>query len=42
VGTFRNRRKELLSEEKHLGQRARRGAAVGLVSNPVIGGPPGE
>ncbi|MDR2113491.1 MAG: DNA topoisomerase IV subunit A, partial [Candidatus Accumulibacter sp.] len=31
VGTFRNRRKELLSEEKHLGQRARRGAAVGLV-----------
>jgi hypothetical protein len=26
----------LLSEEKHLGQRARRGAAAGLVNNPTI------
>jgi topoisomerase-4 subunit A len=39
AGSFRNRPKELLSEDKHLGQRARRGAAVGLVNNPVIGGP---
>ena len=30
---------ELLSEEKHFGQRARRGAAVGLINNPVIVGP---
>jgi topoisomerase-4 subunit A len=39
VGSFRNRPKELRSEEKHLGQRARRGAAVGLVNNPVIDPP---
>jgi len=39
-GVFRNRPKELISEEKHLGQRARRGAAVGLVNNPVIEGSP--
>ncbi|MEI7614353.1 MAG: DNA gyrase subunit A, partial [Betaproteobacteria bacterium] len=36
TGTFRNKPKTLLSDEKHLGQRARRGAAVGLVNNPVI------
>jgi topoisomerase-4 subunit A len=36
-GVFRNKPKALLSEEKHFGQRARRGAAVGLVNNPVIG-----
>ncbi len=39
VGVFRNRPKELLSEEKHLGQRARRGAAVGLVNQASIKGP---
>ena len=36
-GVFRNKPKKLLSEEKHFGLRARRGAAVGLVNNPVIG-----
>ena len=36
-GTFRNKPKTLLSEEKHLGQRARRGAAVGLLNHAVIG-----
>jgi topoisomerase-4 subunit A len=35
-GTFRNKPKALLSEEKHLGQRARRGAAVGLVNQAEI------
>jgi topoisomerase-4 subunit A len=35
-GTFRNKPKTLLSEAKHLGQRARRGAAVGLVNQPLI------
>ncbi len=35
-GVFRNRPKEIASDEKHLGQRARRGAAVGLVNQPVI------
>jgi topoisomerase-4 subunit A len=35
-GTFRNRPKTLPSDEKHLGQRARRGAAVGLVNQAVI------
>lgn len=35
-GTFRNKPKALLSDEKHLGLRARRGAAVGLVNQPVI------
>ena len=35
-GVFRTRPKTLLSDEKHLGQRARRGAAVGLVNQPVI------
>ena len=41
-GSFRNKPKTLLSEEKHLGQRARRGAAVGLVNQPVIEGPEGK
>jgi len=36
TGIFRNKPKELFSDEKHLGQRARRGAAVGLISNPTI------
>ena len=40
TGTFRNKAKTLLSEEKHLGQRARRGAAVGLVNQPMIENPP--
>ena len=35
-GTFRNKPKEVSSEEKHLGQRARRGAAVGLVNHPRL------
>ncbi|WP_301101453.1 DNA topoisomerase IV subunit A [Propionivibrio sp.] len=35
-GIFRNKVKLLPSEEKHLGQRARRGAAVGLVNQVVI------
>ena len=35
-GTFRNKAKILLSDEKHLGQRARRGAAVGLINQPMI------
>ena len=35
-GTFRNKPKALLSDEKHLGLRARRGAAVGLVNQPAI------
>jgi topoisomerase-4 subunit A len=37
-GVFRNRPKKLLSEEKHLGLRARRGATVGLLNNPMISG----
>ena len=35
-GTFRNKPKTLLSDEKHQGQRARRGAAVGLINQPTI------
>jgi topoisomerase-4 subunit A len=35
-GSFRNKPKVLLSDEKHYGQRARRGATVGLVNQPVI------
>jgi topoisomerase-4 subunit A len=35
-GVFRNKPKTILSEEKHLGQRARRGAAVGLINQPII------
>ncbi|GHU33071.1 DNA topoisomerase 4 subunit A [Betaproteobacteria bacterium] len=37
-GVFRNRPKKLLSEEKHLGLRARRGVTVGLLNNPMISG----
>lgn len=35
-GTFRNKEKMLMSDERHFGQRARRGAAVGLINNPVL------
>ena len=35
-GTFRNKPKRLLSEAKHLSQRARRGAPVGLVNQPTF------
>lgn len=35
-GMFRNKPKELFSEEKHYGQRARRGATVGLVNQPMV------
>jgi len=35
-GTFRNKPKSLLSEEKHLGMRARRGAVAGLINQPII------
>ena len=35
-GSFRNKPKRLLSEEKHLGQRARRGASAGLVNHAEI------
>ncbi|MCX8145710.1 MAG: DNA topoisomerase IV subunit A [Azovibrio sp.] len=31
IGTFRGKEKELLSEAQHLGQRARRGAGVGVI-----------
>ena len=37
-GIFRNKPKVLASDEKHLGQRARRGAAVGLVNQVSIEG----
>jgi topoisomerase-4 subunit A len=36
TGTWRNRPRELLSEEKHLSQRARRGAPAGSVNDPLI------
>ena len=36
TGIFRNKQKVLASEEKHIGQRARRGAAVGLVNQVSI------
>ena len=39
-GTFRGKPKRLLSDEKHFGQRARRGAAVGLVNQATIEGLP--
>ncbi|MGB4673391.1 MAG: DNA topoisomerase IV subunit A [Azovibrio sp.] len=35
-GNFRTKAKELLSEEQHLGQRARRGAGIGLIKDPVL------
>lgn len=37
TGSFRNKPKELLSDDSHLGQRARRGAGVGLIKDPVLG-----
>lgn len=37
-GLFRNKQKTMLSEEKHVGQRARRGAAIGLINAPRIAG----
>ncbi|MDR1936108.1 MAG: DNA topoisomerase IV subunit A [Candidatus Accumulibacter sp.] len=36
AGSFRNRPKEIFSEEKHFGLRARRGAAAGPINNPAI------
>jgi topoisomerase-4 subunit A len=42
TGSFRNRRKEWRSEERHLGQRARRGAPIGPMNDPVIGRPEPE
>ncbi len=36
AGSFRNKPKQLLSEDKHLGQRARRGAPAGLINNPEL------
>ncbi len=36
TGTFRNKPKTLISDDKHVGQRARRGAAVGLINQPTI------
>ncbi|MDR1350381.1 MAG: DNA topoisomerase IV subunit A [Zoogloeaceae bacterium] len=35
-GVFRNKPKELRSESRHLGQRARRGAGIGLIKEPVL------
>ncbi|MDR2624927.1 MAG: DNA topoisomerase IV subunit A [Zoogloeaceae bacterium] len=35
-GVFRNKPKELLSEPRHLGHRARRGAGLGLIKEPVL------
>ena len=35
-GVFRGREKEVRSEERHLGQRARRGASVGLIKTAVL------
>ena len=36
AGSFRSKPKQLLSEDKHLGQRARRGAPAGLINNPEL------
>ena len=35
-GTLRNRSKTLLSEDRHVGQRARRGSPVGHLGNVVL------
>jgi len=40
-GTVRNRPKTLVSEERHLGQRARRGSSVGQISNITLDHWPG-
>ncbi|MDR2506806.1 MAG: DNA topoisomerase IV subunit A [Candidatus Accumulibacter sp.] len=37
-GSFRSRPKEILSDNRHLGRRARRGAPAGLIDNPEIVG----
>jgi topoisomerase-4 subunit A len=39
-GTHRNREKTLLSEERHLSQRARRGAPIGPLQAPRLQEPP--
>ncbi|MBL8394947.1 MAG: DNA topoisomerase IV subunit A, partial [Candidatus Accumulibacter sp.] len=39
-GTLRNRLKTLLSEDRHLGQRARRGSPVGQIGNVTLAGFP--
>jgi len=39
TGMFRGRVKKIVSEEKHLAQRARRGAAIGQINDPVLGSP---
>ncbi|MDR1648459.1 MAG: DNA topoisomerase IV subunit A [Zoogloeaceae bacterium] len=41
-GVFRNRPKEILSGLQHLGQRARRGAGVGLLKETVLFPPPAD
>jgi topoisomerase-4 subunit A len=38
-GVFRNKPREIRSEPQHVGQRARRGAGIGLIREPVIGNP---
>ncbi|MDR3158756.1 MAG: DNA topoisomerase IV subunit A [Zoogloeaceae bacterium] len=35
-GTFRGRPKEIFSESRHIGQRARRGAGIGLIREPAL------
>ena len=39
-GTARNRIKTLVSEDRHLAQRARRGSPVGQISNVTLGAYP--
>jgi hypothetical protein len=36
TGIFRNKVKTLLSDERHLSQRARRGALAGFIKNPTL------
>ncbi|MBI4740766.1 MAG: DNA topoisomerase IV subunit A [Betaproteobacteria bacterium] len=38
AGVFRNKEKTLLSDERHLGQRARRGAPAGLIKEATLRG----
>ncbi len=40
AGVFRNKEKTLLSDERHLGQRARRGAPLGLIKEATLRDPP--
>ncbi|MDR0737305.1 MAG: DNA topoisomerase IV subunit A [Zoogloeaceae bacterium] len=35
-GTFRNKPKEIFSDSRHHGQRARRGTGIGLIKDPVL------